>query len=90
MDMNDYLIRLHQAPESSAVREAKQNQLSLEEMAEADDVNDAALLDGGTLSEDDLHRMDEPFNKAQHKTSKFDQENQAIKDYQNRKHQGKD
>ncbi len=90
VDMNDYLIRLHQAPESAVVREAKQNQLSLEEMAEADDVNDAALLDGGTLSEDDLHRMDEPFNKAQHKTSKFDQENQAIKDYQNRKHQGKD
>jgi hypothetical protein len=88
VDMNDYLVRLHAQPSSASVREEKQNQLSLEEMAEADDVNDAALLDGGTLSAEQLHQMDEPLNKTQRKTSRFDQENQAIEDY--RKSKGKD
>ena len=88
VDMNAYLLHLHSAP--AIARAEKQNQLTLEEMAEADDVNEAALLDGGTLSAEDLHRMDEPLKKAQHQVSRFDQENQAIEAYRNRNQKGKE
>jgi len=90
VDMNAYLLHLHSAPASAIARAEKQNQLTLEEMAEADDVNEAALLDGGTLSAEDLHRMDEPLKKAQHQVSRFDQENQAIEAYRNRNQKGKE
>lgn len=85
VDMNDYLVAIHSSPDSAQAREEQKNVIKLEEMSESSDLNDAALLDGGTLSPEDLHKMNEPLNRSQHKTSKFDQENQAIAAYHDKK-----
>lgn len=88
VDMNEYLIDVASKPSSALIREEKENPITLEEMSEAEDLNDAALLDGGTLDAEQLHQMNAPLEKEQHRSSKFDQENRAIDDY--RKSKGKD
>jgi len=84
-DMNAYLIRIHKGTEESRVRSEQENYQSLEEMAEADEVSDISLLDGGTLSTDDLRIMNETKKKMEGKKSKYDIENEAIKKYQDSK-----
>ena len=85
VDMNSYLTSMAHKPISAVDREEKDNPLKLEEMAEQDDVNDAALLDGGTLSAEDLAKMTAPKNKAEHKETVFDKENAAAKRYHDEK-----
>lgn len=81
VDMKDYLAGVTSQPSSATAREEKENVIKLEEMSESEDVNDAALLDGGTLSPEQLHEMNAPKDKAEHKESKFDQENAAVDKY---------
>jgi hypothetical protein len=81
VDMNTYLINLHSIPEASQVRAAQADVFKLEELAEKDDINDAALLDGGTLSDNDLKQMEETRRKLENKENKFDKENQEIEKY---------
>lgn len=85
VDMNSYLRQIHSAPSSALVRDEKKDAYKLEELSEASDVNDAALLDGGTLSAEDLHAMDAPLRKSEHRESRFDQENQALAAYRDSK-----
>lgn len=88
-DMNSYLIRTHTGTEESRVRNEQENYQSLEEMAEADEVSDIALLDGGTLSTEDLRVMNETKKKMEGKKSKYDVENEAIEKYQDSKKKSK-
>jgi hypothetical protein len=85
VDMNAYLIKSHTGPSSAHIREQQKDSLKLESLAETDDINEAAILDGGTLSAEDLNKMDEPLRKAQHKKTKYDVENKTLVDYQKRK-----
>lgn len=81
-DMNLFLQEQHQGNQESAARQEIQDYRTLEEMADKDDeVNDIALLDGGTLSPDDLKKMNETYRKMENKPSKFDEENKALKEY---------
>lgn len=87
-DMDDYLLRMHQGTPESRIREKDEDYLSLEQMAEKDEVSDISLLDGGTLKEEDLKMMEDTYKKAEGKSSKFDREKQAIKDYNAKKKTG--
>lgn len=64
VDMNDYLYYLHNVPESARIRkeihEDKENSV-MSEIADSDETNDIALLDGGTLSEEDLINLKKTF-----------------------------
>ena len=64
VDMNDYLYDLHNIPESARIRqeihEDKENSV-MSEIADSDETNDIALLDGGTLSEEDLINLKRTF-----------------------------
>lgn len=85
VDMNEYLVELHSGTPTSAVRDEKQDYMALEEMADKDEVSDIALLDGGMMTEEDMKAMNDAYKKAEGKSSKFDQENQALKEYRDAK-----
>jgi hypothetical protein len=84
-DMNQYLIEQHSGTPTSRIRDDVSNYSKLEEMAEADDVSDIALLDGGTLSEDDLKLMNETYRKQTGTSNKYVEEQQAQQTYQKQK-----
>ncbi|MDD6240008.1 MAG: hypothetical protein PUA93_00280 [Eubacteriales bacterium] len=75
VDMNEYLRKLH-APTMQELKE--ESNYTVEELAEADEVNDAALLDGGTLSDKDLAKMEADRRKFGGRQSKFDKENEQL------------
>ena len=68
VDMNDYLLYLHNVPESARVREEiqedKENSV-MSEIADSDETNDIALLDGGTLSEEQLIELKKTFEEKE-------------------------
>lgn len=84
-DMNTYLIEQHQGTSTSRIRDEISKYSSLEEMAEQDEVSDIALLDGGTLSEDDLKLMNETYRKQTGTSNKYIQEQENLEKYHKNK-----
>ena len=82
VDMKKYLIRLSRTPESATEHQQQVKENKLSQLTDSyDQANDAALLDGGMLDAEDLHRLDEPLRQAEHRESRFDQENKALEEY---------
>ena len=91
VDMNSYLIELHTKPASADAREEKKDYLSLESMCDdISEVNDIALLDGGTLSENDLKLLNDTYSKHTNTKSKYYKEQEAISQYQKSRGSKKD
>lgn len=85
VDMKSYLVDIHSKPESAvAAEDIRENKLS--QLTDSnEEVNEPALLDGGMLTEEDLHAMDAPLKRQQHTESKFDKENKALEEYRHTK-----
>lgn len=79
VDMNDYLIKMNKDPSSARMRKESNDYISLEQIAEKNsDVSDIALLDGGTLNENQLKIMNETYGEMENKESFFKRENTFI------------
>lgn len=87
VDMNTYLLQLQDMTKKVSGKEiaSKNININVEELAEADEINEAAILDGGTLSEDDLKKMEDNRRKFENRESKFDQENKELEEYRKAK-----
>lgn len=82
-DQNIYLEELaaeKKLPESALMRESQTNYLALEELAASDQVNDAALLEGGMLTEEDLIALQKSY--VAHTGSKSRYETESVKEAQ--------
>jgi len=84
-DMKTYLLDLKKETATSMVRKDIEDYNSLESMAENDEVSDIALLDGGTLTNDQLKEMNDTYNKMTHTETKYVKEQKAIKEYKEKK-----
>ncbi len=91
VDMNDYLLHKVDAPSSALAREEIKNQYQLEEMTTSNNaLNDAALLDGGTLSTEQLRQMDMRLRKEQKSgPTEFEKQQKQLNEYQEREQHGK-
>ena len=71
----------------SAARKAKKAnpKINYEELASGSEINEAALLDGGTLSTEDLRELERNRREIEGEKSRFDQENDALRQYQESK-----
>lgn len=87
VDMNTYLVELHdfQAKLGGQDIVSKNVNISVEELSEANEINEAAILDGGTLSNDDLRKMEAFRRKFENRESKYDKENEMLEDYRKNK-----
>ena len=68
VDMNEYLIYLHTVPDSIRLRkEINEDDKSslMNEVNDSDEINDIALLDGGTLSEEQLIELNKTFKEKE-------------------------
>lgn len=81
VDMNCYLDDINGVSSEALLRKEISDYYSLEELAEKDEVSDIALLDGGTLDEDDLKKLESDRRKFENNPSIFDKENEANEDY---------
>lgn len=73
-DMNQYLVEvaeIQKQPSSARMRENQEDYLSLESLAESNQVSDSALLDGGMLTEDDLKELQKNYNELTGTESKY-------------------
>lgn len=89
IDMKEYLMLAATAPASALEREEQARKDKLKEISDSNqDLNDIALLDGGTLSKDDLRELEKPFRRAQRggEPSFYEKQNEALAAYQ----EGKD
>lgn len=87
VDMESYLLHLNDIKKKLAGQEfaSKNININVEELAEADDINEAAVLDGGTLSNDDLKRMEENRRRFENRHTKYDDENEEFDRYRKSK-----
>lgn len=87
VDMEQYLVDLKEFQSRMGGQQfvSKNININVEEMCEADEINEAAILDGGTLSREDLKKMEETRRKLEHKVSKFDAENEEFEAYKKSK-----
>ncbi len=87
VDMESYLRHMKNAQQKVAGQEfaSKNININVEELAEADEINEAAILDGGTLSTEDLKKMEDNRRKFENRQTKFDQENQELEAYRKAK-----
>ena len=82
VDMEEYLRKV----KSPTIEEVKQQEnYTVEELADADEINDAALLDGGTLSDKDLSKMEEDRRRCEGRKSRFDLEKEQLASFTNKK-----
>jgi hypothetical protein len=87
VDMNLYLEHLHDITEKLGGQDvvSRNININVEELAEADEINEAAILDGGTLSREDLKMMEAYRRKFEHRESKYDRENEELESYRKEK-----
>ncbi len=87
VDMDLYLIHLQEDKKKVSGKDfaSKNINISMEELAEADEINEAAILDGGTLSTEDLQKMEDDRRKFENRESKFDKENKEFEAYRKAK-----
>ncbi len=89
MDREERIKERQKKNETAKRREAKFDYYKLEERAEGNDVNDAALLDGGTLSTEDLKKREAERRRIEKRPSLFDKENTADREtYERKKNKG--
>lgn len=81
VDMNCYLEDINQKSSEALIRKETEDYLSLEELADKDEISDIALLDGGMLDEDDLKKLQADRRKIENNPSVFDKENEEYEDY---------
>jgi len=77
VDMNQYLHRLAMEKTVNGLSMTAKEAVRMEEMANNDDLNDASLLDGGTLSDDDLAALQRDRRRMEGTSSRFDKEQMA-------------
>ena len=77
-DMNTYLVEQHTGNEESRARSERDDYISLEQMAEKDEISDIALLDGGVPTPEDLEKLNEVKKRMEGKSSKYDEEKKAL------------
>lgn len=68
VDMDEYLIRLKSVPESARIRKEineDNGQSLISEVVSSKEINDIALLDGGTLSEEQLIELNKTFKEKE-------------------------
>ena len=68
VDMDEYLIKLKSIPESARLRKEineDDDQSLMSEVVGSKDINDIALLDGGTLSEEELIKLNKTFKEKE-------------------------
>lgn len=80
VDMNDYLHDLNDIE-----RRKSKEPICLDELCEGNEINEAALLDGGTLSTEDLRKMEDDRRKFEGRSTVFDDENEAIEAYKRKR-----
>lgn len=80
VDMNQYLADLN-----NIQKRAEKESICMEELAEGNQINEAALLDGGTLSIEDLKKMEDDRRRIEGRQSSFDDENDAINAYKKKR-----
>ena len=80
VDMNDYLHDLNDIE-----RRKSKESICLDELCEGNEINEAALLDGGTLSTEDLRKMEDDRRKFEGRSTVFDDENEAIEAYKRKR-----
>lgn len=81
VDMNQYLVEIKELK----TRIRKQEDVSMEELCEANEVNEAAILDGGTLSSEDLKNLEDNRRRLEGKTTFFDEENEEVRKYRKKR-----
>lgn len=80
VDMNSYLHDLNDIE-----RRREKETICMDELCEGDEINEAALLDGGTLSTEDLKKMEDDRRKFEGRSTVFDDENEAIDAYKRKR-----
>lgn len=85
VDMKEYVIKVNTP--LNEVKEIRTNTdyLKLESLCDNDQLNDQALLDGGTLTTNDLKQLEDDRRRFEGTTSVFDEENKAIQAYSKEK-----
>lgn len=90
VDMNQYLIDLHNHADFQDVEAIKKSsRYTVQELAEDDEINDAALLEGSTLSQDDLKKLEADRRRIEGKKSKYEREREEKASYLKHKGEGK-
>lgn len=87
VDMDSYLLHLSDIRKKVAGQEfaSKNININVEELAEADEINEAAILDGGTLSTEDLKKMEDNRRRFENRHTKYDDENEEFDCYRKSK-----
>ena len=87
VDMNSYLDEMRESQKYLANQNivSKNLSISVEELADHNEINEAALLDGGTLSNEDLKRLEENRRRIERRSTKFDREQEELKAYRREK-----
>lgn len=81
VDMNQYLLEMQDIRN----RVKRREDVCVEELCEQGQINEAALLDGGTLSTEDLKELEDNRRKLEGKTTFFDEENMAAERYRKKR-----
>ena len=83
-DMNTYLLEMNELSSklTGQMIVSKNDEICVDEIANRNDiVNEAALLDGGVLSNEDLRNLEEYRKHSENRDSIFDKENRELKKY---------
>ncbi len=81
VDMNLYLLEMQDIRN----RVKRREDICVEELCEQGQINEAALLDGGTLSTEDLKELEDNRRRIEGKSTFFDEENKAVEKYRKKR-----
>ena len=81
VDMNLYLLEMQDIRN----RVKRREDICVEELCEQGQINEAALLDGGTLSTEDLKDLEDNRRRIEGKSTFFDEENKAVEKYRKKR-----
>lgn len=81
VDMNQYLVDM----KNIQTKIKNKDDICYEELAEGNQINEAAILDGGTLSTEDLKKMEDERRKIEGRHTAFDEENEQLMAYKKKR-----
>lgn len=91
VDMNSYLVHLNDLQTKLGGQDivSKNVNINVEELAEENEINEAAVLDGGTLTKEDLRKLQENRRRFEHRETKYDRENREMETYRKQRKEAK-